>query len=379
MGIGTDPLGCQTGATMAPPTVRDFPYLIKAGATMRIANVRVRLFGTISGDGPKIRGIQADGFGVDETELTPVGDEIYEANDLDVTTAFSANLTAFYDTLDIDWEVSLDGTSWESAGTSRNPVYVALDDSEWPETIFQTVANLACSNTGATDPTSALAKTWALFSTAGGPANPKTVDGRDLYYYQPGFTALDNKYNGQVTVEGLLRLGRGQCGAWARLLEAALLCNGVTSVYVTATLTGPGADYFWVGQWDDVTDGSPFWFQSSAFDMLPTPNGNPLVQAGRYDDPSNRQYFLNKLTFKGQGTGGSATLCPAQKVFTNHQFLCVGGTYYDPSYGVTYTGAGNFQQKLAGYGADNGLINNKRTLTFKEFSGTIIQFSATCT
>src|SRR5207247_4917181 len=140
--------------------------------------------GAITGTGnPKIRGTQADGFNVPATTLSLVSGNLYQANNIEVTTAFSANLTAFYDTFDIDWEISRDGSTWESAGTSSNQIYVSLRNSG-PTKLFRTVVNLACSNPGATGAPSAVANTWALFTDgSGGPSNVKTWNGRTLYYY----------------------------------------------------------------------------------------------------------------------------------------------------------------------------------------------------
>jgi hypothetical protein len=57
------------------------------------------------------------------------------------------------------------------------------------------------------------------------------------------------------------------------------------------------------------------------------------------------------------GTRGQNTAPLSENVFRNHVFLKYTGagvttTYYDPSYGVTYPGPGDFQTKaIAGFGA----------------------------
>ena len=51
------------------------------------------------------------------------------------------------------------------------------------------------------------------------------------------------------------------------------------------------------------------------------------------------------------GVRGKNSPTPSQKLFGRHFFLRYKSTYYDASYGVTYTGAKNFEQKaLDGYG-----------------------------
>jgi len=368
MAISGGPVsGGPVAETQASPPVRDYPYLIQAGATLQIASVRVELHGAIAG--PKIRGTNVHGFNVSETPLSHLGGDVYEASNLSVATAFTADVTAFYDTFDIWWEVSLDGTTWRPAGTSRNQIYVCLADPiSNPNPMLRTAVHLACSNAGASTATAA-SQTWALFSTGSGPTDVKTWNGMDLYYYQPGYNFSDNTDKGSVTVPGLLTIGRGQCGAWTVLLRLAWAVNGITSSHITARCAGAAG--FWVKDWSLLTTSRPFWFQGPAFDMIPTPLAGALSY---YDDPSNQANFVNLDTIKGQGTAGTDK-CPSEKCFENHQFALHDGTYYDPSYGVTYTDEANFQSTLAGWATIDS-VGTYLKLQFHNFTGsTIVVFS----
>jgi hypothetical protein len=72
-------------------------------------------------------------------------------------------------------------------------------------------------------------------------------------------------------------------------------------------------------------------------------------------------------------------------VFDKHQFikytnLSSGVLYYDPSYGVTYTGAAAFQARLNGYGDVKQVVqvgsSQKLRLEFKPLpgSGLVVSF-----
>ncbi len=83
------------------------------------------------------------------------------------------------------------------------------------------MAYLACHNGGATDASTAMANTWAMFSPRNVCAwdeNSRSYD-RALHYYL--------HYNENITVSSLLSSGDGQCGAWALLFRDCLSANGI--------------------------------------------------------------------------------------------------------------------------------------------------------
>ncbi len=107
---------------------------------------------------------------------------------------------------------------------SVNEVFVTLVAPEC-DTLYRTVAYLACSNTGAEDEDVALAHTWNLFSTGSGPADVCGWNDETRSYDRPLHYYLERGPGGALA--DLLADGDGQCSAWAELLWESLLVNGV--------------------------------------------------------------------------------------------------------------------------------------------------------
>jgi hypothetical protein len=325
---------------------RSYPYLYSdvSGTNILTVSAVWTLASSVS-SAPYVQGTGPGGINIPSTQATI--DSSGTTVTLPATAASTAfpNQTNYYNPFTIQWQISFDGGStWEDAGTSQNPIYVCLQGpvSGVPSP-FRTVVHLACSKTGATNADQAVAKTWALFS---GPANVCRWDGSPLYYYKPG-TTFDISQN-PVTTAGLLKVGSAECFGWAHLLQDAWTLNGVTSQWNEADPIGYQA--FWVKTWTALPTSGDFYFQSTSFDMNPYPrSGSPPRPDpyGYYDKPGGTN-FKNERTLYGQNSAPGA---PAEKVFGNHQFLKYNGTYYDPSYGVTYTGPADFQSKaVAGFG-----------------------------
>jgi hypothetical protein len=133
-----------------------------------------------------------------------------------------------------------------------NPVYVTLASNVLPAgagPVMLTYVKLAVGNGGAFNQSTALANTWAQFSTGngptnsnGGPAHVETWDRRRMSYYTGGFNDA-----AIVAAELVTNLGRhyiapntytlvpstwGQCGSFASLLQSALAMNGIPSIWV---------------------------------------------------------------------------------------------------------------------------------------------------
>ena len=209
--------------------------------------------------------------------------------------------------------------------------------------LARTVIHLACHVDGAITEDMAFNNTWSLFS---GPADVKAWNSATqtystpLYYYKPG-TSFDITEN-PIEVKGLLSVHSGECVAWAKLLQAAALINGAQTDYVYAR-PDPTTNYtcFLVKNWSAVTS-ARFYFQSSAFDMAVYPTTGRYGYYGSYGVYGTTN-FKNEPTVVGQNTTPDA---PSEKVFTNHQFLRYPkstGTFYDPSYGLTYSSDVDFQ------------------------------------
>jgi hypothetical protein len=254
------------------------------------------------------------------------------------------NQVDYINPLAINWRVSFDnGASYLVAGTSTNPVYVTL---KTPETsnLFHTVVHLACSRTGATDTNASLANTWSFFISR----DVRTWDGRTLFYYRAGLPFGSTC----TTAEDLLKRadGNGQCTAFADLLADSLGANGVPwgAVIVQHIQTNRFLAKDWVFGTASYSNSTPssapyIWqlkFATNAIDMVPVPSG------GLYGD------LANSTSLAGQNTQP-----PAEKVFLFHFVVRAGsgGTYYDPSYGITYTNALDLESKaIDGYAIDFG-------------------------
>jgi hypothetical protein len=355
------------------------------GEELGIVKAGLKVVGSVPNPSEvKIRGINltVSGMNIPSTAATlrTGTSDVYEISNVLVATAFPS-VVAFFKEFQIRWELSLDnGANWAPVGTSSNPIYVCLADPVVnPATMFRTLVHLACSNTGATTASGAAAKTWELFSEGGSsPKNVKTWNDVALYYYKPGTIAVPD--NAVCSIATFLQSHTGQCSVWAHLLQDAWSVNGVTSDYVTATVSGK--TYLFVSDWSALSTTEPFWYQRTQTplnDMWPGPPGlnPPSVPSpyGYYDNPNAAtNKFLNLTTLGGQGSGAGAT--PSQKIFRNHQFLKFNGTYYDPSYGVTYANASAFQAKCAGWGEDAVVVDGYATVVFGTFASPyLIQFT----
>jgi hypothetical protein len=236
-----------------------------------------------------------------------------------------------------------------------------------------TYVKLAVGNGGASNQSTALANTWAQFSTGSGPANVKTWDGRPMQYYTAGFNNC--ALNAQQVVINVYVDGTGthyspsaQCGAFALLLESALAMNGIHSnwIQINAAYSDPiyGRPMMIVKNWCFVAStgcqqGTPKYPTQSPWVYQFTLNavGDPMfpAPAGGFGDLTNLQGIL--------GQGGIATtsppFTPVEKVFDFHFIVQVptvdgtapaGNQFFDASYGVTYSSAAGFEaQAVAGY------------------------------
>jgi hypothetical protein len=262
-----------------------------------------------------------------------------------ISTGTFANHVDFLNPMTIDWQVSLDnGNTWYDAGTSANKVYVTLNDPTCP-TLFHTVVWLACSKTGATDANTAVANTWSLFGGSG-PANITTWNGKLLYYYK----ANCGWANSATDTTSLLAsantanawAGHGQCGSFANLLIDSLAANGINSDFTTASPKS-SPDGFIVKDW--TTNGPVAYSGNYCYKLTLVTEADGSI--GMVPTPTGMVYGdLTKLSTKT----GQNTSPPSEEAFARHFIVKYPpgpplgvGTYYDPSYGVTYTDATNFE------------------------------------
>ncbi|MCG2679367.1 MAG: hypothetical protein L6455_05270, partial [Kiritimatiellae bacterium] len=263
------------------------------------------------------------------------------------------NYVDFWNPMQINWKYGINESPSHAAGTSSNMIYVCLASPTNVPTLYHTIVHLACSVGHATSEAGAISNSWSQLMGH----NFTTWDGRTLYYYRDG-----TGWNSPYTISDLLVNSNGNCVAWRNLFRHALVINGVASDRIYVATTGPTNDCFVVGDWTfgtaSFTNTPPYnWalqFSGSDFDMVPRPTGDV------YGDITS----LN--TIQGQNTAP-----PSEKVFGNHRMARYNGTYYDPSYGTTYTSLSNCMDTVIdGYGFQrSGDSTNPLVFRVKSSSG----------
>jgi hypothetical protein len=279
----------------------------------------------------------------------------------------------------INWSYTSGGASG-FIGQTAIPIYVTLAPplqytaSGYAPIVYHTTLNLALSGGQATDQTTAFQNTWNQFSVpapttsnpnATGPENITTWQGRRLYYYRNGPNGgTIVGFNGCALDEGTLLLNvglsedasgnlyvsgpghnSGQCGSFAYLLVGALAVNGIQSAVaqVAPSSSIETSPAFLVNNWS-----APSSNQTGPWTLCLN-NGDFMVPA----QPGGVYCNLTSLpTLPGQNTQP-----PSEKVFNVHFIvkpavapsLNLGyltlPNYVDPSYGVTYAGPADFQNK----------------------------------
>ena len=297
--------------------------------------------------------------------------------------------TQFYNPMAISWKVAYYDflnlpcsqlTNCQSAGTSSSVVYVTMAT---PSTSYiagppgqvtsmlplpLTVLALAVGSGGATTPAAAFQNTWSQFSQNGGPANVKTWTGSPLYYYKSGMG-----FSCATTPIMLITAadGDGQCGSFASLFQWALAANGIYSSWVQ--VKSVDTTLMLIKDWQAVSQGSqgspspPYtWdmaLNSSAviFDSTGALTGYDMQPPPSASNPSLYGDLQTLWALPGQGTAP-----PSEKLFTYHFIVKLNnpslappdpvhpsnleGPYFDPSYGVWYSGNADFESKaLWGY------------------------------
>ncbi len=252
------------------------------------------------------------------------------------------NTTKYFSSMTFNWKAAPDGSmNFVTAGTSANPVYVTLDTPRayamQGGRVPVTLLKMAIQNDGATDQASAIAKTWQSFS---GPANITTWDSRQMIYYQAGvgFNACALDYATLITSNP----ASGQCGSFAKLLLGSLAVNNVQANFVVISVND-GAQMI-VKNWTFAAARYAAPAYKWKLDVNPS---DPMVP----DPPGSVYGDLTNVN----GLPGQNSPKPSEKIFALHFIVNAAGSYYDPSYGVTYTGAAGFETSaIAGYAGNFG-------------------------
>ena len=205
--------------------------------------------------------------------------------------------------------------NWCTAGTSTNRAYVTLAN---PTTanMFHTVVHLACANGHATTEATAVANTWSFFTGR----NVTTWNGIPLTYYS-------NSAPNSATTATLVRTHDGDCDAFANLLFDALQLNAIANIHLAHIR--PATNHSGMGvkniQFDDVNPAFPAEpiYKYDLDDLDVSPTGIP---GQNMDPPSEKRFNYHRIVHRGSGT-----------------------EYYDPSYGITTTGATNYAPNIDGW------------------------------
>lgn len=321
-----NPAGYVQGSTMSA-TVK---FAIDPAPTTPVTNV------TIQGNIPGLGNFTKTGV------TLPAAAEV-TVNNIAADTALPSGKTKFYNPMTVNWSHMADGKTCPACttdGSTSHLVYVTLATPT--ATIYLTSLNIAVSTDGASNNTQAINNSWAFFGNGKAPTDVKGWDGRPFIYYPAGIP-----FSGCATsIVGLLTTATGgaRCGAFAEFFQNVLAMNGINSVI---TVVDPAVDNgMLVKSWSYSTtptfpaDPSYKWaFITIGFnEMFPPPNpATPTV----YGDMTSNT-----------GVPGENSQTPSEKAHINHAIVCAPdtGVFYDPSYGLTYSGAADFEtQALDGY------------------------------
>jgi hypothetical protein len=133
----------------------------------------------------------------------------------------------------------------------------------------------------------------------------------------------------------------------------ALAVNGVSSDWVTAEAAN--GDDFLVKDW--TFSATPSYPADPNYKWKITLVSEAPQPAGMVPAPTGRQYadLTKSATLSGQNTTP-----PSEEFFGCHFIVKYNGVYYDPSYGVTYSDANDFENKsVEGYAEPVGGLGYK--------------------
>jgi hypothetical protein len=290
---------------------------------------------TIEGEIPGLGKFKKTGVTIPAASEMTVSDIVADTN--------LPNTTKLFDPLTINWRHMADGKSCPNCtndGSSSHKVYVTLDTPI--RKVFLTSLKFAVADGGAADKTTAFQKTWAQFS---GPANVKSWDNRRLYYYRDGVGFSGCALN----EEQLLTFanGSGQCGSFAFLLIGSLGINGISGEF-TQIHANDGTGFL-VKDW---LFGTPSFSSAPQFKWRLAIN--PAAVGSDVMVPKQPGDIYGDLTSRPT-LAGQNTAPPSEKIFDAHFIVKVtlpgvSPSYYDPSYGVFYLNADDFENKaIDGY------------------------------
>ncbi len=252
--------------------------------------------------------------------------------------------TQFYNQMEIDWKFAPTTTptdaDFKRVDSSEHQVYVTLDKpSENLDKLYLTLLHWATSEDKAATKKEAIKNTWSHFANPTGIDDIKTWDNRALRYYGEGIDKCNN------IVEDFLKApnkSSGGCGVFANLFIEALWVNDIASNCVTINPASPeNPEGMLIREWEPIRTSFPgvgrykwqFLLHEEAATMIP-PFREDLVYGDLKSVP---------------GLSGQNSVNPSEKAFLDHFIVKVDIPYlpyYDPSYGMTYSGNPNTAKQV---------------------------------
>ncbi|NCO36923.1 MAG: hypothetical protein GW893_24065, partial [Armatimonadetes bacterium] len=319
------------------PGERKYPIAYVRDTPPSIAGkIKVKPSGltSVSGFSAKIKVTGPGAIEIDETAAIIGTDEI----ELPATpsTGNFVNEIDYMNPMTLTWEVDVnDEGHWCEAGDTANRTYVTLGV---PTTALrqETLFDIGCRNAdGESVSATAVDKIYLEFSDQSVQRiDPSTgsLDGVDMTYWSPTNPAPQPQC---WQTEGLLALGDGRCGAWARFLSDCLAIQAIASD--VAVVDAPAIQ-------------NPAQLQTDINTHLPPDTYQVLPIFFVKDwDLSNPNPFnpIDQNGVEGQGNPNP------RADFDNHAIVKFNGEYYDPSYGSPKTASKVSweDQSLDGFGA----------------------------
>ena len=235
---------------------RNYPVCFTRNTKMKAAG-EWTLNLTLSGVTATIKGNGPGSIDVPQTAATS-GTSKVNLPETEAGGAFN-NTVCFLNPMQIDWEISFDGgTTWDSACSSKNRVYVTYGDPV-ATTLFETLLDIGCRNaSGETNDGSIATKIWLDFKDRSVARKAKdghnTSDGKIMFYWYnsdpPQHIYPVAPKNGMLGDPD----GNGSCLAWSELFSQTLRAQHLPSAPVISQVTAdttvnPGAGGFLVKAW----------------------------------------------------------------------------------------------------------------------------------
>ncbi len=295
-----------------------------------------------------IRGSTQDGNTLPATLGFVSANGTVSVNQLQANQPFGNSIQA-YDNYQITWEFTLDPNGqngWQSAGNSDNSLYLTFA-TPTTDNLFDTVISAAAHAAAGLSEEVQLAA--CIFGGVFSGRDVQTKSGQPLYYYKNWLTSSDRYGDFLMTRDG-------KCGAWAKFFADTLKGMGATlpdKPYAMLTPDGAGGGFllndavYCPGQLIAGQPGYPNPFPANY------PYFNTYKKPGVYKFPYTTDRYI---WGEAVNTGAEVNVTgapPAQNntnpltLFNNHVTVYIGGTYYDPSFGVTYSTLQEFDEKIA--------------------------------